>query len=252
MINLAIDAAVGAGTFLYDNFGKITEVISKGDRDFATNLDRQAEMMIVDKIKEKYPNHGILGEENEKKDLDNEWVWVIDPLDGTHNFMHNIDIFGVSIGILRNGDFVSGVIYMPKDKELYVAEKGKGAYKNNKQIKVSDVANLKQCSVSFDSSVRYNPEKLLSALDRVSRNVFNIRMLGSSARLLTYVAEGKLDVAVEFHDKPWDYAAGVCIIQEAGGVFTNLDGGKMSLEDVGYVAANKSVHKKILDLVNKK
>ena len=155
MINLAIEAAREAGKFLFDNFGKVKEIYTKGDRNLATELDRKAEEMIAGRIKTKYPAHGILGEEKERKELDNEWLWIIDPLDGTHNFIRGIDIFGVSIGIVHNNEFVAGVIYMPKDDELYSAESGSGAYKNSSPIHTSERSSLEDCSISFDSSIRF-------------------------------------------------------------------------------------------------
>ena len=246
MISLAVEAAREAGNFLFDNFGKVKEVYIKGDRNLATDLDRKAESMISDKIKHKYPAHGILGEEKEKKDLNNEWLWIIDPLDGTHNFIRGIDIFGVSIGIVHNNQFVGGVIYMPKDNELYAAESGSGAYKNGRRIYVSNRSRLKDCSISFDSSIRYSPKKTLGVLSKVSVEVFNIRMFGSSVRTLTYVAEGKLDFAIEFHDRPWDFAGGVAIIKEAGGEFSSLKGEPPSPKMIGYVASNGVIHHQVL------
>ena len=143
-------------------------------------------------------------------------------MDGTHNFIRDINIFGVSIGILCDSEFVAGVIYMPKDDELYVSEKGSGAYKNGNRIRVSKTDNLKECSLSFDSSLRYQPDIMLKVLGELAMESFNVRMLGSSVRVLSYVAEGNLDYSVEFFDQPWDFAGGVCLIEEAGGKITAL------------------------------
>ena len=251
ILDIGIEAAREAGKFLLDNFGKISQIKKKGDRDFATNLDREAEAMIIEKIKACFPDHGILAEESGKSGADNEYIWIIDPLDGTHNFMRNIDIFGVSIGVVhKQKDFIAGVIYMPKDDELYSAEKGAGAYKNNKKISVSSRADLKECSLAFDSSIRYSPKPMLSALGDLAKEVFNIRMLGSSARHLSYIAEGVLDAAVEFHDRPWDFAAGVCLIEEAGGILSDLKGAPLTYKNVGYIASNKKVHQNIVEIVS--
>ncbi len=250
MLNLAIESAKEAGEILRENFGKIKTIFTKGDRNLATNVDRKAEEVIVNRIKEKYPSHGILAEEQERKNLESDWLWVVDPLDGTHNFIRGIDIFGVSIGLIHKGEFVLGVIYMPVSDELYVGEKGGGAYKNGKKINVSGETDLAACSVSFDSSIRYAPEKTSRILRVVSEKVFNIRMLGSSARLLTYVAEGKLDAAIEFHDRPWDFAGAVAIIKEAGGEFTDLQGQYPTPKTIGYIASNPSVYNEIFHLVH--
>jgi myo-inositol-1(or 4)-monophosphatase len=248
--NLAADAAKEAGIYLLNNFGKIKNVESKGDRNLATNLDKEAERMIVDRIKSKFPGHGILAEEGGASDLDSDFIWIIDPLDGTHNFIRSINIFGVSIGVVHKNKFVAGAIYMPVDDELYVGEKGNGAYKNNAKICVSSVKELKECSISFDSSIRYSPDIMLSVLGDLSREVFNVRMFGSSVRVLSYIAEGRLDFAVEFHDRPWDFAGGVCIIEEAGGKIADLKGNDVTHKTIGYIASNGLTHGKVQKIVS--
>ncbi|UCG35710.1 MAG: inositol monophosphatase [Candidatus Omnitrophota bacterium] len=249
IVRVAIEAAKEAGKFLFDNFGKISEIESKGDRNLATNLDIEAEKMIVARIKEKFPEHGIIAEETGKENVDRDYVWIIDPLDGTHNFIRNINIFGSSIGVIHKQEFIAGAVYMPVDDELYVGEKGNGAYKNDKKISVSGVKDLKECSISFDSSIRYAPEVMLKVLGDLAKEVFNIRMFGSSARILTYVAEGKLDFAVEFHDRPWDFSGSVCIIEEAGGRFCDLKGGPLTPKTIGYIASNPHVFDKVKEMV---
>jgi len=251
IISVAIDAAKEAGDFLLENFGKITQIEKKGDRNFATNLDKEAEVMILDKIRSRFPKHRIIAEESGSSNTDSEYLWIIDPLDGTHNFMRNIDIFGVSIGILKREEFVGGVIYMPKEDELYVGEKGAGAYKNDKKIKVSSYDNLEDCSIAFDSSIRYSPKVMLKVLGDLADKVFNVRMLGSSVRQLSYLAEGTLDFVVEFHDRPWDFAGGVCIVEEAGGKLTNLKGGRLTYKSIGYIGSNSLIHAKVEDIVGK-
>lgn len=249
IINLATAAAKEAGIYLLDNFGKINTIESKDDRSLATNLDCEAEAMIVEKIKSKFPGHGILAEEGGASDLDREFIWIIDPLDGTHNFIRDINIFGVSIGILYRNEFVGGVIYMPAEDELYAGEKGSGAYKNGNKIHVSKHKDLEECSISFDSSIRYSPEIMLKVLGDLAKEVFNVRMLGSSARVMSYLAEGKLDFAVEFYDQPWDFAGGVCILEEAGGKITDLKGNPVTHKTIGYIASNELTHSKVQSIV---
>ena len=249
ILNLAITAAKDAGAFLLDNFGKVSQIEAKGDRNFATNVDKAAEKIIIDKIKAVFPRHGIIAEESGASGPDDDYLWIIDPLDGTHNFIRNIDIFGVSIGIVHKDKFVAGVIYMPKDNELYIGEKGSGAYKNDQRIHVSSKDNLKECSISFDSSIRYSPEVMLKSLDELARKVFNIRMFGSSVRVLSYIAEGKLDFAVEYHDCPWDFSGGVCIIEEAGGKLTSLSKGPLTYKTIGYIASNTKIHELVEEIV---
>ncbi|MFH1772272.1 MAG: inositol monophosphatase [Candidatus Omnitrophota bacterium] len=251
LLKIGIQAAQDAGRFLLENFGKISKIESKGDRNFATNLDKEAEAMIIDKIKSNFPSHGILAEESGKDGIDKDYVWIIDPLDGTHNFMRNLNIFGVSIGVVhKENDFIAGIIYMPQDNELYAAERGAGAYKNGNRITVSKHNNLKECSISYDSSIRYAPESMLRVLGGLSKKVFNVRMFGSSARHLSYLAEGSLDAVVEFHDRPWDFAAGVCIIEEAGGKLTTFKGQPLTYKSIGYIATNTVIHPQIQEIVS--
>ncbi|MCK4519948.1 MAG: inositol monophosphatase [Candidatus Omnitrophica bacterium] len=251
IVNVAIDAAKQAGKFLLENFGKVSRIERKKDSSLATNVDKEAEEMILDKVRTKFPHHGIIAEEGGTTNSDREYLWIIDPLDGTHNFIRGIDVFGVSIGITRKEKFVAGVIYMPKDDELYVGEKGGGAYKNEKKIRVSSCGKLESCSIAFDSSIRYSPEVMLKVLGDLAVEVFNLRMFGSSARHLSYLAEGVLDFAVEFHDRPWDFAGGACIIEEAGGKLTNLKGRHLSYKDIGYIASNSFIHQKAEEIVRK-
>ncbi len=247
--NLAVSLAKKAGIFLLNNFGKVKEIESKGDRNLATNLDKEAEKIIVDGIRAKFPGHGILAEEGGATGLDKDYLWVIDPLDGTHNFIRDINIFGVSIGILYKNRFVTGAIYMPLDDELYVGEKGSGAYKNDKKIHVSSCKELKECSISFDSSIRYSPEIMLGVLGDLAKEVFNVRMFGSSVRALSYLAEGKLDFTVEFYDRPWDFSGGVCLIEEAGGKISDLKGNPVTHKTIGYIASNAIIHDKVQKIV---
>ncbi|MFO8052398.1 MAG: inositol monophosphatase [Candidatus Omnitrophota bacterium] len=251
ILDTAIAAAKEAGDFLLDNFGKASKVESKGDRNLVTDLDKKAETMIRAKIEDKFPTHGVLGEEDGKKDIDSDYLWIIDPLDGTHNYIRKINIFGVSIGIVHKNKFVAGVVYMPDDNELYWAESGSGAYKNNQKISVSSCNQLRDSSIAFDSSIRYSPKVMLGILGDLSKEVFNIRMFGSSVRTLTYLAEGVLDCSVEFHDRPWDFSGSVAIIEEAGGKLTDLRQNPLTYKTIGYVAANENIHSQISEIVSR-
>jgi myo-inositol-1(or 4)-monophosphatase len=216
-----------------------------------TNVDPQAQAMIIDAVKKKFPGHGIIAEEGLTRDVDAEYIWIIDPLDGTHNYIRGVPIFGVSIGVVRRDKFIGGVIYMPVEDELYVAETGNGAYKNGAAIKVSTHQDLKECSVSYDSGIRYHPQALLPILGEIADKSFNVRMFGSSARALSYLAEGKVDISVEFEDQPWDCAAGICLIEQAGGKVTDLSGRPMAHTTIGYIATNGHTHGTVLDIVRK-
>lgn len=249
IIGVGIEAAKEAGIFLADNFGKISRIESKGDRNLVTNLDRQAEKIIVDKIKSRFPGHGIIAEESGEQNPGNDYIWIIDPLDGTHNYIRNIKLFAVSIGIVHKQEFVGGIIYAPEGKELYVGEKGSGSYKNNVRLSVSKKRDLKDCSLCFDSSIRNSADTMLAVLKEVASYAFNIRMFGSSAITLGYIAEGNIDGTIEFFDKPWDFAAGVCIVEEAGGKLSTLEGRPVSPDTTGYIASNGLIHDKLKNTV---
>ena len=249
IISVAKDAAVEAGKYLLSQFGKVNGIIVKGDRNLATNADKTAEKMIVEKIMRVFPEHNIMGEEDDYQQKKSDFLWIIDPLDGTHNFIKGINIFGVSIGLWYCDRFIAGVIYMPVDDELYYAYEGLGAWKNGRRISVSQISDMKEASCSFDSSIRLLPETMLDLLGAVSCASFNVRMFGSSVRLLTYVAEGVIDYAIEFHDRPWDFAGAVALIVEAGGEFRGLRAQSPTPETVGYVASNKYLYRVLNDMV---
>jgi len=249
ILNLASHAAKEAGEFLLHNFENISSIEAKADRNLATNLDREAENDIVKKIIGTFPDHDIFGEEGEYETKGSDYTWIIDPLDGTHNFIRGIDVYGVSIGIMHKNKFVAGVIYMPVSKELYTAEKGSGAFKNGKKISVSKGTDIRTCSLSYDSSIRYNPDLILGILKDLSHEVFNIRMTGSSVRLLSYLAEGKFDASVEFCDRAWDFSAGAVLIEEAGGIITELNGSPLNLNSRGYLAGNPVFYERIKQII---
>jgi myo-inositol-1(or 4)-monophosphatase len=242
IMTVAIEAAREAGHLLLNGYGSGHGIETKHDHSLVTEYDRQSEALIVSKIREAFPRHSVMGEEGSRGGSDAEYCWIIDPLDGTHNFIRQIGHFGVSIGVTRGDEFIAGVIYLPREHEFYAAEKGNGAYCNEKPIRVSGVATLSKCSMCFDSSLRANPPLLTAVLADVSSRVFNLRIFGSSVRTLTYVADGRMDASLEFDDAPWDFAAGVALIQEAGGMATRLDGGQLTPRDHGYIASNGRVH----------
>lgn len=238
IMTVAIQAAQDAGAFLKDNFGKVKEVEVKRDASLATNVDRSAEQIIVGRIRTAFPTHNIMAEEGGESLRDAGYWWIIDPLDGTHNFIRGMEAFGVSVGVVNGDEFIAGVIYMPMSGELYAAEKGSGAYKNNNRIFVSKTADISRAFLSFDSTMRNVPDDYFAILRRVGKSVFSVRMTGSSVRVLSYLAEGKLDGTVEFFDHPWDFAGGVTILREAGGVLRGLDSGELKPRSTGYIGSN--------------
>jgi len=242
---LAIEAVREAGEILMRNFGESFGAERKEDGSLVTEVDLAAEDAIVKKIKRKYPGDDILSEENSYPE-DSEFTWIIDPLDGTHNFSRGIPLFGTSVAVARGDEVVLGVIYIPVPSEFYTAEKGKGAYRNSKRIRVSE-NTLNRAMMIFDSRVKYG--EVLESMGKVAAGVFNVRMFGSSARALTYIADGRADLEVEHHDKPWDFAAGLLLVEEAGGKVSDFQGGGWSPKTTEYVASNGRIHDEVLELL---
>ena len=245
--NIAIKAAKQAGRMLSSRFGRINKIKAKGDRDLVTDIDLKAEGIIKSQIINNFPQDSIISEENPFEQR-SEFKWIIDPLDGTHNYIHNIDIFGVSIALAYKDEVVMGVIYMPQEDELYFAQKKRGAYLNGKRISVSQ-RKIKETTMIFDSSIRYQKNTMLKGLGRLIDEVFNVRMFGSTVRGLSYVAEGKAEAEIEYNDKLWDFAAGLLLVEEAGGRVTELSGKKWNIKTKGYIASNARMHNQILKLI---
>lgn len=250
ILNIAEMAAREAGALLKDNFGKNIVVQQKKDMSLVTDIDKKSEAIIVEIIHSHWPDHSIIGEESGGSfDHSSDFTWVIDPIDGTHNFIRGMKLFGVSIGILKKKEFVGGVIYLPCDDVLYAAEYGAGAFKNGNRIRVSEYAKPEECTLVYDSGFKQLVDEKTRALAAVAPEMFNVRMFGASVRNLTYLAEGIADVVIEFDDNLWDYAAGVVIVTEAGGKVTNHNGGKLHPDDRKYVASNGFVHDAMLKLL---
>ena len=245
---LAVKAAKEAGKILKAHFGRTIQVRTKGERSLVTDVDLKAEEKIVNLIKRDYPEDNILSEETKYRIFDSDFRWIIDPLDGTHNYIRGMENFGTSIALAYRDKVILGVIYLPMSDELYFAEKGRGAFLNQRKISVSR-KDLDHTTMIYDSTIRLNKGPMLKYLDRLVDFVFNIRMFGSTVRGLTYVAEGKADLEIEYNDKPWDFAAGLLLVEEAGGKATDLKGKKWTLNSKGYVASNGRVHSKVLKII---
>lgn len=248
--DLAIKATRAVGRILLENFGRTFRVKSKGDRDLVTDIDKKSEEVIVQLIKAEFPADDILSEESSYLPSGSGYRWIIDPIDGTHNFIHNIEIFGTSCALEAEGEVLLGVIYMPWTDQLYIAQKGKGAYCNGKRIAVSK-RRLREATLVYDSSIRFNKRQMLKKLGVLVDKVFNVRMFGSTVRSLTYLAEGRVDIEVEYNDKVWDFAAGLLLVEEAGGLATDFKGKRWNADTGGYIASNGIVHRDILRMIKR-
>lgn len=249
IIDVGIHAAKEAGMLLQNKAGSIKNVSIKEDRSLVTDIDKKSEKIIVDIIHDAFPSHGILAEESGNDNSTGEYLWIIDPIDGTHNYIREIPLYGVSIGVVHKEHIIAGVIYLPAFDALYVAEKGSGAFKNNRPIRVSGKADLHECTLCYDSSFRNNGQYMTDVLAVIGKEVFNLRMFGTSAVMLAYLAEGRVDCIIEFDDKPWDFTAGICLITEAGGRVSRFNGKPVTYTTQGYCATNGLVHDSLIKYV---
>lgn len=240
LANIAVLAARAAGNYIMRNYDRADslKIERKGKSDFVTQVDRGAEAEIVKIIRKHYPEHAILGEEGGASGSDSEVRWIIDPLDGTTNFLHALPHFAVSIGVQVRGRLEHGVVYAPCTQDLYVASRNEGATLNSKRIRVSKVKEPEDALIGTGFPIR-NPETLdtyLPMMRRVAENTAGLRRAGAAALDLAYVAAGRLDGFFELNLKPWDIAAGIVLVQEAGGGVAALADGDV-LEHGNILAA---------------
>lgn len=247
---IAVEGCRKIGRILLDNFGGKLKIESKGRRDLVTDIDKKCEETIIQLVKKHCPADGILSEERPSSPSGTGWTWIIDPIDGTHNFIHGIDVFGTSCAVAFEKEVMLGIIYLPLTDEFYTARKGAGALCNGKRISVSP-RKLADATLIYDSSIHYDSKKMLGCLEKLAPQVFNIRMFGSTVRSLAYVAAGRAEAEVEFSDKVWDFAAGLLLVEEAGGRATDFAGRPWNIDAPNYIASNGIVHEEILETIKR-
>ncbi len=247
-----------AGALLRQHYqrGVVTEY--KGEVDLVTVADRESEKLLVERLHARWPDYGILGEEGTRKHMECEYRWYIDPLDGTTNFAHGFPAFCVSMGLEHrrpgtptdaDGELVAAVIYDPLRDEMFLAEKGRGAYLNGRRIHVSSTATMAESLIAtgFPSRKRHgNPN--VHFYHEVTLRSHGVRRAGSAALDLAYTACGRLDGYWEFKLNPWDTAAGVLLVREAGGTVTYIDGSPFRLESAEVLASNGIIHASLIHL----
>lgn len=245
MLNTAIKAARRAGAMIVRALPDIDrlQVETKSRHDFVSEVDRHAEGLIIDTLKGAYPEHAILAEESGAA-IGNEWEWVIDPLDGTTNFLHGFPQFAVSIGLRRRGRLEQAVVFDPLRDELFTATRGEGAQLNDRRIRVSRVADLDGALLGTGFPFRQTDsvKEWIAMFERLAQQTSGIRRAGSAALDLAYVACGRLDGFWETGLKPWDIAAGSLLIREAGGLASDLFTEGDPLESGNILAANPRVY----------
>jgi len=237
-----------AGALLMDYFRQHVKVEYKGEADLVTVADRKSEALIRERLRQHWPSFDILGEEGGLQDTGSDYRWYVDPLDGTTNFAHGFPVFCVSMGLDYKGNRVAGVIYDPTRDELFAAKQGGGAFLNQQRILVSKTANLAECLVAtgFPSHKRHkNPN--IFFYHQITLHTHGVRRAGSAALDLAYVACGRLDGFWEFNLNSWDTAAGVLMVQEAGGKVTDFKDGPFLLDSRETLASNGMVHSALLN-----
>ncbi len=256
-LNTAVKAARSAGKIIAQAMDRIDriEIATKGTHNnYVTSVDRACEAEIIDIIKTAYPDHGILGEESGSIEGTNpqQVVWIIDPLDGTTNFVHGFPQFCVSIGVQIKGVMEHGVIYNPINNELFTASKGAGAQLDGRRIRVAECKDLKAALLGTGFAYEKTPEKIAAGLKRLGNilpHCSDVRRAGSAALDLAFVAAGRMDGYWEQGLKPWDCAAGALMVREAGGFVSDFAGKDQYLETGTIVAGSPKIYAALMELL---
>jgi myo-inositol-1(or 4)-monophosphatase len=251
LLNVMIKAAHKASRALKRDFGEIEhlQVSVKGPADFVTAADRRAEEILREELERARPGYSFLGEEGGRREgTDRTHCWIVDPLDGTLNFLHGIAHFAVSIALERDGVIVAGIVYNPANDELFSAERGKGAFLNDRRLRVAARKRLADCVVACALP---HPSRGDVALVRnehaaMQERVAGLRRFGAAALDLAWVAAGRFDGYWERSLSPWDMAAGIALVREAGGFVTDIEGRDIALTSGGILAANETIHRDML------
>ena len=256
-INLITKACMKASKSLIRDFGEIEnlQVSTKGPGDFVTSADKRTEKILIDELQKAHPEYGIVSEETgiiNKSNYNNRWI--IDPIDGTMNFLNGIPQFAISVGYEENGEILCGVIFNPIMNEMFCAEKGNGAFMNNSRMRVSNKKKIKDALLvtGGPKGTSKIKDKIFSEYIKISKNVSNVRKFGSAALDMAYVASGRFDGYWQRELNYWDIAAGLIILKEAGGFVDFFE------EDVGsplkknILASNSNIHEELKGLLNKK
>lgn len=253
MLNIAVQAARQAGKMITRSLDHLDslEIGKKSRNDYVTQVDKLAEEEIINTIRKAYPNHGILAEESGSSPGQEDFVWIIDPLDGTTNFIHGFPQFAVSIALLHKNKLEIAVIEDPLRQEVFTASRGHGAQLNNRKIRVSLCEHLSNALIGtgFPFKKLDRLPKYLQTFEKLIPQTAGIRRAGAAALDLAYVAAGRLDGFWEMNLSPWDMAAGALLIMEAGGLVSDFEGQNKYLLNGDLVAGNSKIYKALLPLL---
>lgn len=249
-LEVAIKAAKEAGKILKKHFHQPNKITLKADKSFVTQADKLAEEKIISIIKENFPDHSINAEESGLVQKNSEYLWLIDPLDGTTNYATHVPFFTVSVALVFNKKIQIGVVFDPIHGELFSASVNEGAYLNNSPIKVSEKGELALSIIGYSrpSSLK---DKFTIIFPSIEIKTRGPKILGSTALQLCYVASNRLDADVSFSQQPWDLAAGVLVIEEAGGKASDFEGNPWSIDSKDILATNGKIHDEILEIINR-
>ncbi|HUM52061.1 MAG TPA: inositol monophosphatase family protein [Chitinophagales bacterium] len=249
-----ISAVKKAAAFIQSEIGKInnSDIETKALNSLVTYVDKNAELILVDELKKIIPQATFLTEENTVEQTQGEWQWIVDPLDGTTNFIHQIPIFGISVGLKHNDEIVVGVVYEVNKNECFYASKNNGAFLNGNKIAVSETVALADSLVAtgFPYYDFGKAENYLNTIRFLMQNTRGIRRLGAASIDLCYVACGRFDAFFEYSLALWDVAAGALIVQEAGGKVTDFSGASNWLFGKEIIASNTGIADEFLDIIN--
>ena len=256
LLNVMVQAAMKAGRSLSRDFGEVQnlQVSMKGPGDYVSQADRKAEEIIHTELSRARPGYAFLMEERGAvSGDDDQHRWIVDPLDGTTNFLHGIPVFSISIALERQSQLVAAVVYNPAMDELYTAERGGGAFLNDRRLRVAARAKLTDAVIGcgLPHLGRGHHGNFLVELRNVMGEVSGVRRLGSASLDLAYVAAGRFDGFWERGLSAWDIAAGILLIREAGGFVSDINGGQSMLDDGSVVAGNEAIHRALLKTVTK-
>ena len=258
LMNVMTAAALKAGRGLKRDFGEIENLVVslKGPGDFVSAADRKAEALLFEELSKARPGYGFLMEEGgvvEGTDKANRWI--IDPLDGTTNFLHGLPLFAISIALERDGAIIAGLVYNPATDDMYVAERGQGAYHNNRRLRVAPRSEISDaligCGIPHLGKAREHP-RFKAELAAVMARALNVRRLGAASLDMAFIASGRLDADWERDLMAWDVAAGIILVREAGGYVSDLDGGEAMLTTGSICAGNEAMQRALLALVRGK
>jgi myo-inositol-1(or 4)-monophosphatase len=249
--DFAVEIALEAGGFLKEKFHETHDIAYKGEIDLVTEADRGAEALLIARIEKLFPGHGIMAEETRGSALTKEHTWIIDPLDGTTNYAHQYPVFCVSIALQRDGEVILGVICSPMMDELFIVERGEGAFLNGRRLSVSATADLTRSllATGFPYDIRVNPDNNINYFNTMAVKAQAIRRAGAAALDLAYVAAGRFDGFWELQLRPWDTAAGCLMVTEAGGKVTDLFGGPFDLYSPHVLASNGRIHETMAEIL---